>query len=255
MSHIELNNTEIYLIDILNRMFVENTTQITYLNESNENILNSINNIIYRNNRQRHRNRNRNNNTTVSENLNNNESVESVSTNNTTDQRNATRQRNTTGQRNTSIQRNLTPAINYHIEYYTRPIADLEFNFVQDASNSLFPLFQDLYSNETRTNTLSGLFENFLDPITIYPTEAQIDAATRITRYGSIVNPLNLSCPISLEPFRENDFVTMIRSCGHIFNGPEINEWFRTNVRCPVCRFDIRNHRSNTSRRTYSESI
>jgi len=88
----------------------------------------------------------------------------------------------------------------------------------------------------------SRLLQTFLDPIDVYPTQEQIDNATSIIRYGDIETPLNNSCPISLEPFQENENVTMIRHCGHIFKQEQLLSWFQTNVRCPVCRYDIRNY-------------
>ena len=37
-----------------------------------------------------------------------------------------------------------------------------------------------------------------------------------------------------------NDEVTQIIYCGHIFSKNSIRQWFQHNVRCPVCRYDIR---------------
>jgi hypothetical protein len=51
---------------------------------------------------------------------------------------------------------------------------------------------------------------------------------------------LNTSCPITLDEFREGDLLTQIRRCGHLFNQRAIQNWFSRNVRCPVCRYDIR---------------
>ena len=48
-----------------------------------------------------------------------------------------------------------------------------------------------------------------------------------------------------MEPFSQNQIVTRIRHCGHIFNTTHLNSWFRNNVQCPVCRFDIREHGQN----------
>jgi hypothetical protein len=45
-----------------------------------------------------------------------------------------------------------------------------------------------------------------------------------------------------LEVFQPNSEVTQINNCRHIFNRAELATWFETNVRCPVCRFDIRDH-------------
>jgi len=100
---------------------------------------------------------------------------------------------------------------------------------------------------------------NFYDTVPVYPTRDQINNGTRRVLYSNIENPLNSSCPIILENFDESDNVTQILGCGHIFNHESLISWFRNHVRCPVCRYDIRNYipRSqpliqeiNTSRRT-----
>ena len=102
-------------------------------------------------------------------------------------------------------------------------------------------------SNEDNTNAFNRLFQRFLEPIEVYPTPTQIEAATRVARYGDILSPLNRSCPISLENFNDDDTVAIIRFCGHTFNRDELNRWFATNCRCPVCRYDIRNYNSNSN--------
>lgn len=99
---------------------------------------------------------------------------------------------------------------------------------------------------ERRRNTNSNnmdyirMFASFLEPIEIYPTPAQIEDATRVVRFGDIINPINESCPISLNRFEESDSVTIIRHCNHVFNTAELNNWFLGNCRCPICRYDIR---------------
>ena len=98
-------------------------------------------------------------------------------------------------------------------------------------------------NNRQNTGRRTNLFYNFWDPIEIYPTQTQIETATRIVRFGDIVSPLNTSCPISLEPFNENSHVSVIRYCNHIFNRNDLNLWFNSNCRCPVCRYDIREYR------------
>jgi hypothetical protein len=87
-----------------------------------------------------------------------------------------------------------------------------------------------------------------LDPVEIYPTQTQIENATRVVLYRDILEPRNTSCPISLETFHDNETVTVIRECGHIFHSGQLIQWFRSNCRCPICRYDIRNYlvRNNT---------
>jgi uncharacterized Zn finger protein (UPF0148 family) len=95
-------------------------------------------------------------------------------------------------------------------------------------------------------NHYREVLQSFLDPITVRPTEYQISNATRNINYGVIENPLNLSCPISLETFESDNDVTQIVHCGHIFNEDSLNQWFQSNVRCPVCRYDIRTNNLDT---------
>ena len=101
--------------------------------------------------------------------------------------------------------------------------------------------------NENVNNAFSSLFQNFFDPVLIYPTNAQIETATRRVLYRDIVTPINNTCPISMDNFNDDDTVTIIRHCSHIFNTDELNTWFENNCRCPVCRYDIRNYNRNTS--------
>jgi hypothetical protein len=97
-------------------------------------------------------------------------------------------------------------------------------------------------------NHYRDILQSFLDPITVRPTENQISNATRNINYGVIENPLNLSCPISLETFESDNDVTQIVHCGHIFNEDSLNQWFQSNVRCPVCRYDIRTNNLHNTR-------
>ena len=100
------------------------------------------------------------------------------------------------------------------------------------------------YDDSISTDQIAELLQSFMTPIVITPTQVEIENATSLIRFDEIVNPLNNSCPISLEPFIQDEVVTMIKYCGHVFKTNEINHWFESNVRCPVCRYDIRTFRS-----------
>ena len=60
--------------------------------------------------------------------------------------------------------------------------------------------------------------------------------------YRDIISPLNASCPILQQTFENDSIVSVIRHCGHIFNTDELNVWFESSCRCPVCRYDIRDY-------------
>ena len=100
------------------------------------------------------------------------------------------------------------------------------------------------------TTTANDLFTRFADHfqnVVVAPSATQIANATRSIIFNENTEYLNTNCPITLENFATGDELTQIISCGHVFHGPAIQNWFRTNVHCPVCRYDIRNHEADSS--------
>jgi hypothetical protein len=109
--------------------------------------------------------------------------------------------------------------------------------------------------NSNIRNSALDFLENFYSSIPIVPTRREIEQSTTANIFSEIENPRNTSCPITLEPFENDEMVRQINRCGHIFNTIALNEWFQTNVRCPVCRHDIReNDYQNPLRRTNDEA-
>lgn len=88
--------------------------------------------------------------------------------------------------------------------------------------------------------------QSFFDPVIIYPTQRQIENATKLIQYDAIINPTNESCPFTCEPFHNQDMVRQILHCGHIFSPSQFNTWFYSNVSCPICRYDIRTYEPQT---------
>lgn len=120
-------------------------------------------------------------------------------------------------------------AINFSSRVYVRPLT----------------LTAGATTNSTLDQYILQLAQQFLAPLTDEespPTPEQIALATRQSLYQNIVQPLNTQCPIRLSNFNENDPVTMIRHCRHIFNTADLSTWFQTQYRCPVCRYDIRTY-------------
>lgn len=85
-------------------------------------------------------------------------------------------------------------------------------------------------------------FEN----VVVSPTQEQIDNASEILTYSSDMSSnYSTRCPITLEDFQEGENIRRIHHCNHIFGTAAFDNWFERNVRCPVCRFDIRDHSNN----------
>ena len=93
-------------------------------------------------------------------------------------------------------------------------------------------------------NLFSETIRQFNTPIVVRPTDAEIELATTRNVFSEIEFPSNTSCPILLTDFEPTSQVTQIIHCGHIFTPAEITRWFQSNVRCPVCRHDIRGNTS-----------
>jgi len=115
--------------------------------------------------------------------------------------------------------------------------------------------FMRIRNSNTNNTDAANLWRSFNDNIIVAPTRTQIDNSTRILNFSEIPTPINSSCPISLERFDESTSVMQILHCGHIFTPSGIESWFQSNVRCPVCRYDIRDYRaqSNTTATTTRE--
>jgi hypothetical protein len=127
----------------------------------------------------------------------------------------------------------------------------------QPSSSFRTPVYYD-YSNPIERSTYITESENITDLITTFlsssvpvrPTQEQINSASRLVRFGDIQTPNSTICAISLEPFASDDNVRQLSHCSHIFFPDQFNQWFQNNVKCPVCRHDIRALPTTTSATT-----
>ena len=245
-NNMNISNEHLLLINILNTMYNDNNRQIQNLADQNNQIISIITDILH---------------------------VPSSSNNqNTNRQQNTNRRQNNRDQGNRQNNRNnnlgsiFLNSRQYIIDDIQR--VNLLSSFPSLAGTGiegrLCGNYRDAVAEEDAVRTtardaasrgaaareaagnLADLYQRFFDPVVIYPTASQIETATRRVLYRDIVTPINSSCPISMDNFNDNETVTIIRQCGHIFNSDELTTWFQSNCRCPVCRYDIRNFNRNT---------
>ena len=123
-------------------------------------------------------------------------------------------------------------------------------------TNSTNPLENISQGTTNQGTNAQNIFNSFFDSIPIVPTREQIDNAVSVVNYRDISEPLNESCPICLERFSEQDSVSQINHCGHIFKSDQLTTWFQSNTVCPVCRYDIREGQpSNTNTQEETTNI
>lgn len=219
-----LSTDELVLINILNTMYNDNYRQIEQLQEGNTRIMGSIINILSSvlNNRARHR-QGTNTNTNTNASSNRREHVP-----------------NTTNNQNTNNTRRVNSSSNALMNFLNNGVLSNTPYMVDNVE--YIPLQSSARTGATVSNSINELLQGFLEPVEVFPTQSQIEIGTRIVRFSDIVNPINTSCPISMERFNDSDSVSIIRECRHIFSTQELQLWFRNNCRCPVCRYDIRNY-------------
>ena len=212
-------------LNVLNSVYYDNKRQIERLSQTNHEIRDILMS-AHRGTRNNRSNRNHSHN----------------NTNNTNNTNNRNYSRNYTYARANSqnhVSQNTARTYVDNTEEYThrlpRYFLDASYNIQHNS---------EFIPRPTRNNTFDTLINAFLEPVPTYPGTLQIEIATRNVRYGDIVSPMNTSCPISLEIFTDSDIVTIICYCGHIFMASEIHNWFASNCRCPVCRYDIREYRT-----------
>ena len=115
-------------------------------------------------------------------------------------------------------------------------------NPVQSPLTNIIPMFGPLSFQPTNNNALEQLFQQALQPVAITPTTEQIERATEERIFNQITQPINDTCPITRNRFNSNDTVLQILECRHCFNPISLRRWFETSVRCPICRYDIREY-------------
>jgi len=90
-----------------------------------------------------------------------------------------------------------------------------------------------------------GLPASFLEPIPIFPTREQIQGASAI-RTLDVSDGTN-TCTICQDDMSVGNTIRTLNTCQHTFHISCIDMWFVSNVRCPICRHDIREIRGGAT--------
>ena len=98
----------------------------------------------------------------------------------------------------------------------------------------ILQLFSQSIRDNTQNNRVSSLEINNSCQRILFR-----DCSTNIT-----------TCPIDLQPFRNEDYILKINHCGHIFRESNLRRAFETDSRCPMCRHNIRTEQHIATTRT-----
>jgi len=75
---------------------------------------------------------------------------------------------------------------------------------------------------------------SFMDPVPVTPSHQVMSSNTRIITGESGL------CTICQDTILPTESCRRLTNCRHVYHTVCIDQWFQTNVQCPVCRMDIR---------------
>lgn len=116
-------------------------------------------------------------------------------------------------------------------------------NDITQVTDTWLLQFQDALENEVMNQTIEASLQQS-QPIEkrILSDKGKISIETyRFKSYKdcNYHKFTSYQCPISLEPFQENDLISKL-PCGHEFLQENIMLWLETeSVKCPVCRYEL----------------
>ena len=118
-----------------------------------------------------------------------------------------------------------------------------EYSYYNTAprTSSAIPIINTFMRNYLQNRDDTNVLRYNFEDVVVRPTAAQIHRATE-TIVCNESHSVYTVCPITLEPFTVGEEMCQIRHCSHIFKKTALMNWFSRNVRCPVCRYDIRNY-------------
>lgn len=120
----------------------------------------------------------------------------------------------------------------------------------ENTTNNLNEQVRNAYSNLfSNPETIEVTFEhrdinrrpiNQMEDVQVHPSLRTLRESSSIHIYRDL-DTTHETCSICRENFEENSIVRRL-GCEHIFHIGCIDTWFETNIRCPLCRLDLRDN-------------
>jgi hypothetical protein len=116
--------------------------------------------------------------------------------------------------------------------------------FTFDLPTLTYPVIETTQADMADVNALLALLglmttPQVLEPVIIRPSNEVIEQTTALETVTATPVPGGI-CVICQEEFAVGNTIRKITQCGHTFHNDCIMQHFESSVRCPTCRFDIR---------------
>ena len=147
--------------------------------------------------------------------------------------------------------RNLYPhTYNYPSYRYENNTTETPVNSTNTNTINLNEQVRNAYNNLfSNPETIEVTFEqrdinrrpiNQMEDVQVHPSLRTLRESSSIHIYREL-DTTHETCSICRENFEENSIVRRL-GCEHIFHIGCIDTWFETNIRCPLCRLDLRDN-------------
>ena len=123
-----------------------------------------------------------------------------------------------------------------------------ENNQMPDINEQIRNTYNNLFNPETIEVTLfnngNRRVINNMEDVQVFPSLRTLRESSSVHIYRDLDTD-HETCSICRENFEENSVVRRL-GCEHIFHIGCIDTWFESNIRCPLCRHDLRDSETET---------
>jgi hypothetical protein len=116
-----------------------------------------------------------------------------------------------------------------------QPIVTATYSTTDDEATSWL---MSLLTGGSGNGGRAGFPASFLEPIPVFPTREQVRVASTVRTLDT--SDVANTCTICQDDMSEGNTIRTLNTCQHTFHISCIDTWLASNVRCPVCRHDIR---------------
>lgn len=126
--------------------------------------------------------------------------------------------------------------------YYTIPLHTHSTRNTATEGNDLVYALLSTLSPEALNNL------GVLSPVPVVPSRDIVNSNTILTAIEPSSDHICTICQSHEQPTENESQWRILRTCRHTFHRACIDEWFARDIHCPVCRHDIRDSDSESSR-------
>ena len=129
-------------------------------------------------------------------------------------------------------------------------------NQVDQYENQSGQFLNDFFGNSPISTLLYSMLQSrnnsWVDPVVVRPSATEISRATSLTSIDNTRE--NERCVICQDDMNNTHVIRRINQCRHQFHQNCLDQHFQNSVRCPICRYDIRQYNNQSESQAASQA-